>query len=144
MKNVKIIIAGVALVAAIAVFFIVGKGEEAVPDTDDTRTQWTCLACQKPFTLTAAEFDDASRKSGKGYLVKCPSCGEMKGVRAAQCGSCQQMFAMTDADGQDTPCPRCHTATVNARLAPEAEAPPEEVAPSEEEPEAQKPITFVQ
>lgn len=144
MKNIKVIIAGVAIVAALAIFIFVGKGEEGVPDTEDTRTQWICLACQKPFTLTAAEFEKASSSSGKGYLVKCPECSELKGVRAAQCASCQNMFAMTDAEGQDTPCAKCHPAIVNTKQAVEEEAPAAEETKTEEEAPAPKPKVFLQ
>jgi len=140
----KVIIAGVALVAALGVFIMVGSGEEAIPDTDDTRTQWICLACQKSFTLTAAEFDTASQSSGKSFLVKCPECSDLKGVRAAQCAGCQNQFALTNADGEDTPCTKCQPATVKSLAAPEAETPVEETAPVEESAPADRPVMFVQ
>lgn len=144
MKNTKVIIAGVALVAALGIFIFVGSGVEAVPDTDDTRTPWICLACQKTFTLTAAEFESASAKTGKAYLVACPECSEVKGVRSAQCAACQNQFALTNADGEDTPCNKCQPATVNAQRPDEP--PPTEEAPAapEEEVQSDKPIMFVQ
>ena len=144
MKNTKVIIAGVALVAALGIYFFVGSGVEAVPDTDDTRTTWICLACEKPFTLTAAEFEDASRSSGKAYLVVCPACSELKGVRSAQCAACQNQFALTNAEGEDTTCKKCQPATVNAQRQAAPETPEEIVAPAEEEAQSEKPITFVQ
>jgi len=142
--NTKVIIAGVAFAAAVAIFFLRGSGEEAVPNTDDTRTQWVCLACQKPFTLTASEYESAAVKSNNTGLLHCPACSELKGVRAATCGLCQEMFATMDAEGNPAQCLKCNPVVVKAQNAPEAEQPAAEAAPVEEEAPAPKPVIFAE
>ncbi len=141
MKNIKVIIAGVAIVAALGIFIMVGSGEESIPDTDDTRTDWICLDCNHPFTLTAGEYESVS-KSDNGSFVKCSGCGNIKGVRAATCPSCQSKYATMDANGKDATCTKCNPVVVKSQAAPEEQTPEPEAAATEEEAPAQRPIIF--
>lgn len=144
MPNTKVIIAGVAFAAAVVIFFMRGSGDEAVPDTDDSRTNWICLACQKPFTLTASEYESESVRANSTGLLYCPGCSEQKGVRAATCATCQTMFATMDAEGTSLGCPKCNPIVVTSKTKQdEPGAEPEPDAPVEEE-AGKAPITFAE
>jgi hypothetical protein len=123
----KLSFAGVLLVAAAVSYAMLRPVDEAAPDSDDTRTQWYCAACDNPFELTAAEMEtsvgmrsvdgDAAgdsggpkirgRGAGMVSVAKCSKCGQMTGDAATKCGDCGLIFRAKSKSGKLSICPKC-------------------------------------
>jgi len=68
-----------------------------------------CGACGYVWHMEISEIVKEQRETGSPW-VKCPKCGELKGMRTLLCPECQERFcvplAEKNADGQYI-CPNC-------------------------------------
>lgn len=133
MKNVKIIIAVVALVAAVAIAFMTGgKTDTALTTREESRTSWMCAECKHPFQLTAAQVEEESR-TGTVPPVTCPSCKQRRAMIAMVCEKCGTYFFNRDVEGSTGACPKCEPDAAPPSEEKLYESLPEEARPKEEE-----------
>jgi hypothetical protein len=127
-NNIKLAVAVVVLLAAGTIYHF--TSDPASNDSgDDTKTEWYCTACNKPFVLTAAELaksmrlaerevkkesgpTDAPQARGRGNvttvnIAKCPFCKEWHGEAARTCAKCGEIFPAKTKEGEPTVCPKC-------------------------------------
>lgn len=123
---VKLALAIVLLVAA-GLYFAYG-GREAEDTGDDTKTEWFCTSCNKPFELTAAQVAESMRLQerptdspvgpgeaqarGRGAvrtfnIAKCPFCNQWSGEAARKCPECGEIFLARTKEGTAALCPKC-------------------------------------
>ncbi len=123
----KLVFAGILLVAAAISYAMLRPTDEDAPESDSTKTQWYCAACNSAFELTAAEMQESVelrakdgeaadsseprvRGRGAGAMIsvaKCPKCNQMTGEAAVKCGGCGEIFAAKAKSGKPAICPKC-------------------------------------
>lgn len=135
----KLIVAGVLLALAVALYVTLSLAEDDVPDAATAGTTWYCTACEKLFDLSAADAATAvetrvlagqsedepegiptARGRGKQTFVKvakCPTCSEWTGVETAACRGCQTVFGLRTAAGKTVACPKCRLDPVTGETA---------------------------
>lgn len=118
MKNVKVAVAGLCLLGAIVIYFSrgAGAGDEAIPDTKDSETQWLCRKCNHAYMLTARKADDAARAAGGQMPLICPKCSAKDAWRAAFCSTHNRLYLSADAPGSPGVCPQCQPARKPTRM----------------------------
>ena len=108
-----IVIIVVALGAVAIQLMRGGKSEKVDADTSQER-QLYCLGCKKGFVkeMTSDEHGPLLMAGPNApEKMKCPECGEEKGIGGVKCGRCGEIApapgAMAVAMSQGVRCPKC-------------------------------------
>jgi len=123
-QNTKLIVGILALAAAVALFVFRGSGEEPLPDTDDTRTDWMCRVCKHNFSVTAKGFEEARVAAGGDSPLICQACSKREAYRVGTCPACGTKFFSTDVPDERGVCPKCHPEGLVMPTPTEGDAPP--------------------
>ncbi|HWL94362.1 MAG TPA: hypothetical protein VNT79_12595 [Phycisphaerae bacterium] len=126
----KVILAVVLFALAGGLYFFLSSGESSGGGAE-TRSEWYCTACKKPFSTTFAQSQDlvrtqeraiengadqsknVPRMRGRGpsrmfTVAKCPECGQWTGEAARKCPDCGEVFPSKTKLGAPAICPKCH------------------------------------